>query len=240
MGGQILRKEVESEQLSLKKSRDSLQAQAGELFANSQCRWIFQTNNLPDFPYGTEPLPLNDTNRVARLQRQLVAIELVRAWAQIHGIKLQYWPELTFFVGGPSVYQRVNGENQFWSASSATATANFFWTIDTRGYVAMQLRQTRREQELELARLQLDSQDLISRLLAAQRLVGELQEQIQQLDRLIAALDNIPQDLDVTSIVQSMESNRSLRLQRFKLRRDLAEVNTLFWFVDEQRWPAGT
>ncbi|MDB6112637.1 MAG: hypothetical protein JWR69_4387, partial [Pedosphaera sp.] len=105
-----------------------------------------------------------------------------------------------------------------------------------RGYVRLQLRQTRREQELQLARLRQDSQELIDRLLAAQRLAGSLQEQVGQLDRLISLLDNVPQELDLNSLLQAADSNRSLRYQRFKLRRDLAEVNTLFWFVDEQQW----
>ncbi len=167
---------------------------------------------------------------------RLVALELVRAWAQIHGIKLQYWPELTIFVSGPSAFQSVNGETHFWSSSDVVATADFFWTLDTRGYVSLQLRQTRREQELEFAQLRMDSDELIQRLLAAQRLGGSLRTQIEQLDRLISALNNVPQDLDLNSLIQAMESNRSLRFQRFKLRRDLAELDTLFWFVDEQQW----
>jgi hypothetical protein len=236
LAGPIMLKEIESEQLGLEKSLVDLQTHIGEVLADPQYRWVLSTNGLPDFQYESQPLMLSDTNRVASLQMKLVALELVRAWAQIRGIKLQYWPELTIFVTGPSVYQRVNGENQFWSSADVRATANFFWTLDTRGYVSLQLRQTRREQELELARLKQDSQELIDRLLAAQRLAGSLRKQIRDLDRLIALLDNVPHELDLNSILQAAESNRSLRYQRFKLRRDLAEVNTLFWFVDEQQW----
>jgi outer membrane protein TolC len=236
LAGDILLKEIESEELSLKTSAESLQTHASELLADTQYHWTFRTNNLPDFPYEEQPLPLNNTNRVARLQMRLVALELVRAWAQIHGIKLQYWPELTIFVSGPSAFQSVNGETHFWSSSDVVATADFFWTLDTRGYVSLQLRQTRREQELEFAQLRMDSDELIQRLLAAQRLGGSLRTQIEQLDRLISALNNVPQDLDLNSLIQAMESNRSLRFQRFKLRRDLAELDTLFWFVDEQQW----
>lgn len=236
LAGQVMTREIESQQLVLTQSKESLQSRIGELLADPQYRWVLTTNALPDFSYENQPLPLDDTNRVARLQMKLVAIELVRAWAQIHGIKLQYWPELSIFVSGPSVYQRVNGESHFWSSADVMATANLFWNIDTRGYVAMQLRQTRREQELELARLRQDSQELIDRLLSAQRVASSLREQIQQLDRLISLLENVPQDLDLNSILQAAESNRSLRFQRFKLRRDLAEVNSLFWFVDEQKW----
>jgi hypothetical protein len=237
LAGEILLKEVESEELSLKTSAATLQSRATDLLADSQYQWDLETNNLPAFTYDLDPLPLNDTNRVARLQMELVALELVGAWAQIHGIKLQYWPELMIFVSGPSVFQRENGQTHFWSSADVTATADFFWSLDTRGNVALQLRQTRREQELEYAQLRLDADALIQQLLAAQRLVGSLHTQIDQLDRLMAELDKVPQDMDLNSLLQAMDSNRTLRFQRSKLRRDLAEAETLFWFVDEQQWP---
>ncbi len=236
LAGQLLLKDIKTQQLLLTRSREDFQTHLSDLLMDRQYRWVLSTNGLPEFNYETKPLPLNDTNRVAQLQTRLVALELVAAWAQIQGIKLQYWPELTIFVTGPSVYQVVNGQSQFWSAGEVVAQADFFWSIDTRGYVGLQLRQTRREQELQAAQLQQDSRALIDRLLAAQRLAGSLLEQISQLDRLISLLGIIPQDLDFNSLLQAADSNRSLRYQRFKLRRELAELNTLFWFVDEQRW----
>ncbi len=236
--GELMLKDIETRELSLDKSRESLQSTLGQLFAEAQFRWVLNTNGLPDFRYADQPLPLADTNRVARLQINLAALELVRAWAQIKGIKLQYWPELAIFVTGPSVFQVANGQNSFWSASQVIASANFFWTLDTRGYVRLQLRQTRREQELELAQLRQDSLDLVNRLLTAQRLAISLRRQLGELDRLIGMLDQVPQDMDIDSMLQAADSGRALRLQRYKLRHDLAEVNTLFWFVDETKWVA--
>ena len=54
-------------------------------------------------------------------------------------------------------------------AKDVQASADFFWNLDTRGYVSQQLRQTKREQELEIEQLRLDSEALIDRLLAAQK-----------------------------------------------------------------------
>ncbi len=238
LSGELMLKEIKTRELLLAKDRDDFQGSLGDLLMNRQFHWVLTTSNLPAFDYETHPLRLNDTNRVAQLQTRLVALELVGAWAQIKGIKLQYWPELTIFVTGPSVFQVANGHGQFWSSSDIFAEADFFWTIDTRGYVGLQLRQTRRQQELQAAQLRQDSQALIDRLLSAQRMAGSLGKQIEQLDQLISLLGQFPQDVDFNSIVQAAESNRSLREQRLKLRRDLAELNTLFWFVDEQRWPA--
>src|SRR5258708_3768670 len=176
-------KEIESQQLVQAKSRESLQTRIGEILGDAQYRWVLRSQGLPDFQYENVPLPLGDTNRVAQLQMKLVALELVRAWAQIHGIKLQYWPELTIFVTGPSVFQHVDGQDHFWSSADVIATADFFWALDTRGYVGQQLRITRREQELERAQLLQDTRSLIDRLLAAQRLAGSLGEPVKQLDR---------------------------------------------------------
>ncbi len=236
LAGQMLLKEIKTSELSLTKSREDFQTRVSDILLDRQYHWVLTTNNLPEFNYDTQPLNLNDTNRVAQLQMRLVALELVAAWAQIQGIKLQYWPELTIFVSGPSVYQVSNGHSQFWSAGNIVAEADFFWSIDTRGYVGLQLRQTRRAQELEAAQLQQDSRALIAKLIAAQRLEGSLREQIAQLDKLIALIGEIPQDLDFNSLIQSVDSRRSLREQRYKLRYDLAELNTLFWFVDERKW----
>lgn len=234
--GQVMLKEIRSRQLSLEKSRENFQAQVSTILADQQYHWSLVTNGLPQFDYEDHPLALNDTNSVAQLQTRLVALEFVAAWAQIHGIKLQYWPELAIFVGGPSVYQRVNGQNQFWSSADVTASANFFWSIDTRGYISQQLRQTRREQDLQAAQLQLDSRALIAQLIAAQRLAGSLRDQFTQLDKFLDLLGTVPQDADLSSIIRNADLNRTLRYQRFKLRQDLAEVNTLFWFVDERKW----
>ncbi|MDB6122155.1 MAG: hypothetical protein JWQ71_1148 [Pedosphaera sp.] len=236
LAAQVLLKDLNSQQLSLEKSADILQSRVGELVGDLKYRWVLTTNGLPNLAYDQNPLPLADTNRVARLQMRLVALELVRAWAQIHGIKLQYWPELTIFVSGPSVFQRIGGKSQFWSSKDIQASADFFWTLDTRGYISQQLRQTRREQELQIAQLHMDSEALIDKLLAAQKLSGSLRAQAEQLDELISVLDKVPKTFDFNSILQTAETSRSLRRQRFELRRNLAELDTLFWFVDEQKW----
>ena len=144
-------KDIKTRELSLAKSRDEFQSRVADIFMDRQYHWLLTTNGLPRFDYEDHPLRLNDTNRIAQLQMHLVAIELVGAWAQIQGIKLQYWPELTIFVTGPSVFQVANGHAQFWSSGDVVAQADFFWSIDTRGYVGLQLRQTRRAQELQKA-----------------------------------------------------------------------------------------
>src|SRR5258706_8348305 len=153
LAGSILLRDVETRSISLAKERESLQDKAGDLFANREWRWILVSDGLPEFRYDLNPLQLSDTNNVARLQLRLAAIELTGAWARIKGIQLQYWPDLTLFITGPPLYQRSGQSQTFWNAGQIRANANFYWRIDTRGQIANQLRQTERDQAMQLARL---------------------------------------------------------------------------------------
>jgi hypothetical protein len=193
---------------------------------------------MPELRYETTPLELIDTNRVAQAQLRLAAVELAGAWARIKGIQLQYWPELTLFITGPPVYQHSAQNEAFWDLRQVRANANFFWRIDTRGAIATQLKQTRRDQELQLARLRQDGLILIEKMLVAQKLMGVLREQADQLHAILPLVSQIPVAVDYAGILEATEKARSLRDQERKLRRELSELNTLFWFVDERKWPA--
>jgi hypothetical protein len=236
LAGQDLLEELKGRRLALEKQIDTLQATAGDLFADHGRRWNLQTNGWPVLPYAQQPLPLADTNRVAQLQIKLVAVELVGAWAQLKGIKLQYWPELTMYITGPPVYQRAAGAQQVWSPADVRASVNVFWQLDTRGEIARQLRQVGRDQTLQKERVRQESLALIDKLLIAQKLMVTLREQLDQLRRFLPLLEGAPAPQDYAGLWKTVETNRSLRDQERKLRRDLAELNILFWFVDEQQW----
>jgi hypothetical protein len=236
MTGNVLLREAENRDLALIKESDALQQRAGDLFGNRGWRWILSTNGAPTFDYTNNPLPIADTNRIAQLQMRLVAIELVGAWARITGIKLQYWPDLRLFVSGPPVYSRRSGMERFFDADNIRFTADVFWRVDTRGQISRQLRQTRRDQELQIARIRQESLGLIDRLLAAQKILTEVRTEIAELNQLIPVVESVAPPAEFTGIVKAAETRRSLRDQERRLRRELAELNTLFWFVDEQKW----
>jgi len=237
LAGQILTRDLEARSLTGAKERESLQDKAGELFGDRDWRWVLLSEGLPELNYPDNPLPLADTNSVAQLQMKLTAIEFVAAWARIKGVQLQYWPELTIFITGPAVYQKSSGRESFWDAGMVRANANVFWRLDTRGQISRQIRQTKRDQEMQLARLRQDALALIDKILAAQKLVLVLRQQADQLSQLAPLLGQIPPAADYTGILKANETARSLRDQERKLRRELAELNTLFWFVDDTKWP---
>jgi hypothetical protein len=236
VSGNVLVREAESRDLALTKESDALQQRAGDLLGNRRWRWVLSTNGAPRFDYVNDPLPISDTNRIAQLQMRLVAIELVGAWARIVGIKLEYWPDMRLFVSGPPVYSRREGMERIFDAENIRFTADIFWRLDTRGQISRQLRQARRDQELQVARIRQESLALIDRLLAAQKIANDLRSEIAELNQLIPVVESVPPPADFTGIVKAAETRRSLRDQERRLRRELAELNTLFWFVDEQKW----
>jgi hypothetical protein len=236
MTGQVLLRDTESRELALIREDDALQERAGELLGDRRWRWVLSTNGMPSFNYESDPLPLADTNRIAQLQMRLVAIELVGAWARVVGIKLQYWPEMHLFVSGPPVYRHREGVDTFFDANEVRLVADVLWRLDTRGQVAKQLRQARRDQELQTARIRQESLALIDRILSAQRLIADLRAEVAELNQLIPVVESVPPTPDFAGIVKTAETRRSLRDRERRLRRDLAELNTLFWFVDEEKW----
>jgi hypothetical protein len=234
--GQLLLTEAEIKKLTNERETESLQQRAAELLGSREHLWKFTTNGLPDLVYESDPMPLEDTNRVAQLQMKMVAIELEAARAQQNGIKLRYWPELNLFVSGPPIYQRAFGTDRFWDAGDLRASADLFWYLDTRGYVSRQLRQVRRQQTIQRERLRQESIALIDRLLYTQTLLQAVRDQAKQVDRELEVLKAVPPAQNYPSLMKYAEDYRALVEQQRQLRRELAELKTLFWFVDENAW----
>jgi hypothetical protein len=235
--GKLLRSEADLRDLAWQRESKGLQQTAGDLFGNRNVEWIFKTNGLPELNYGVNPLKLSDTNRVADLQMRLVAIEYEAARAQLLGIKLRYWPELNIFVSGPPIYSRQAGTDVFWDASQVRASADVFWTIDTRGYVSRQLKETKVQQELQRERLRLDAALLVDRLLFTQKIIASTSEQLRRVRAQLKLLLAIPPAQTYFAIQQYANDYHSLTTKEVGLRRELADLNTLFWFVDDSAWP---
>ena len=236
VSGQVMLTEVRIQETARSQELETLQQRAGDLFASRDARWVFVTNNLPDFRYEANPLPLDDTNRVAQLQMRLVGIELEGARAILTGIKLRYWPELNIFISGPPIYQRFAGQEKLWDASQILGSADVFWYLDTRGVIARQVRQTKRQQDIDLQRMRQEALALIDKLLFTQTLIKSTHEHLRQVDGQLAVLEAVPPAQNYSALVRYVDDYRSLVDQQRRLRRDVAELNALFWFVDEQAW----
>jgi hypothetical protein len=222
--------------LSHEREVKTFQDSAADLLGTRQARWVFSTNGLPNLHYEKNPLPLADTNRVAQLQMKLLAVELESARAQLMGLKLQYWPELNIFVSGPPVYQRIFGTDRFWDADQVQASADLFWNIDTRGNLARSIRQTKRQQDLQKERYRQESLTLMNRLLFTKKIIDGVEKQLTRVENQLAVLLAIPVAQNYAALEKYSMDYRNLTEQQLQLRRDLSELNALFWFVDEDAW----
>jgi hypothetical protein len=234
--GSMMLTEVETRELGNRHEAESLQARAGELLGDRSWNWVFRTNDLPKLRYDLAPLPLEDTNRVAQLQMKLVALELEGARARVMGTKLRYWPELTLFVTGPPIYQRAAGRERFWDADEVTASANLFWYLDTRGYIGRQLRQMERANLIQRERFRQESLALMNRLMFTQTILEDTLEKAREIEFQLEVLQAAPPLQSYAALQRYADEHRALMEQQRRMHRELAELQTLFWFVDEAAW----
>lgn len=234
--GRLMMTELETRELGYARERKALQDRAADILGSREYLWAFSTNGLPELRYHAEPLPLTDTNRVAQLQLQLLAVELEAARAQLMGLKLRYWPELNIFVSGPPIYNRTFGAERFWDAEDLRVSADLFWTIDTRGNLTRSIRQTKRQHELQRARYREETLTLMNRLLFTQQLIGSVLRQIGRVDAQLALLLAVPPANNYFALQKYAYDYRTLTQQQLQLKRELSELNALFWFVDERAW----
>jgi hypothetical protein len=234
--GRLMATEMETRELAYSREVKGFQDRASDLLGSRQARWVFTTNGLPVLRYQEVPLPLADTNRVAQLQMRLLAVELEAARAQLLGMKLRYWPELNIFITGPPIYQRSAGRDRFWDSEEVRASADLFWTIDTRGNNARMIRQTVRQQDLQIQRYHQETLALMNRLIYTQQVIDTVQNQLARVEGQLALLLAIPPAQNYTAIEKYALDYRTLAQQQLQLKRELSELNALFWFVDEAAW----
>jgi hypothetical protein len=234
--GQVMRTEMETLNLGYLRDLKGFQDRASDVLGSREYRWIFSTNGLPALNYYDNPLPLSDTNRVAQVQMRLLAVELEAARAQLLGMKLRYWPELNIFVTGPPIYQRTAGNEHFWDSEEVRASADLFWTVDTRGNNRRMIRQTLRQQDLQIRQYEQESLTLLNRLIFTQQIMDTMQKQLANVESQLALLLSIPPAQNYDAIHKYSLEYHTLTQQQLQLKRDISELNALFWFVDEYAW----
>jgi len=65
----------------------------------------------------------------------------------------------------------------------------------------------------------------------------DTQEELDRTEKEIQFLLAVPPAQNFSSVQKYAEDYRQLTQQQIRLRRELSEFNSLFWFMDEQAWP---
>jgi hypothetical protein len=235
--GQLMLTETATLELANLREERVLQDRVSDALGSRDYHWILSPEGLPDLRYDETPLPLTDTNRVAQLQMRLLAVELEAARAQLLGLKLRYWPELHIGISSPPVYSRSGGNEEFWDSEKLRFTANLIWNIDTRGNLSRGIRFTKRQQEIQRERYRQESLALINRLLFTQQLIASVRQQLQQVEAQLTVMEAVPPAQTFADLEKYAVDYRTLTAQQLQLKRELSELNALFWFVDEYSWP---
>ena len=234
--GRMMLTELKTAELANARDAKALQDRISDLLGSRDYRWVLAPTGIPTLDYQQNPLPLADTNRVAQLQMKLLAIELEAARAQLLGLKLRYWPELNIFITAPPIYTRSGGTDRFWDTEEIRASADLFWNIDTRGNLTRTIRQTKRQQDMQKERYRQESLGLMNRLIFTQGLIDAVKEQLAQVQGQLEVLLAVPPAQTYAALDKYSQDYRNLTQQQLQLKRELSELNALFWFVDELAW----
>ena len=74
------------------------------------------------------------------------------------------------------------------------------------------------------------------RLLFTQELIQSVEKQLARVEAQLALLLAVPPAQDYFAIQKYTVDYRSLTQQQLQLKRELSELNALFWFVDDYAW----
>ncbi len=225
---------------ALQRERDQLGLDLARLLGDYSAIWIPQPASLPML-YAEDALPkLEDLDRVAVLWRQLRAAELEGARMVELGAQLNYWPELRMTVSSPPLFQSQGGQTVNWDKDAVNFSLNTSVSLDTQMRNAFRLRQIRRGNALMLDRMEQDTAELIRRLeegLAAwqfnrdELLLAETRHRL-----LLQSLSS--GTLDTAN--DRLESLLRIEEQLMRIRTEQAELESLFWRLDESRWTRKT
>lgn len=220
---------------SLHREEETLQDAAAGLLGDAAVAWQLDAAGLPQFDYANAPPDLHDLARFGRLHRRLQAAELEGMRLRQRGIRLQSWPDLTINLTSPPFYQTRGGAS--WSTDQLILNLGASVPLDLRGNIARQRHETQRD----FARLEAELREQNARTLTGlARALDSLRLNARQLRLAEARLDalrTLPAAQSPARTRDNLERLLALDQQRTALRLEQVQLESLFWLLDESRWP---
>jgi hypothetical protein len=199
-------------------------------------RLELKDEGVPRVDYQQSPLLAIDVARVGVLRRKLFAIELVGAQARVRGAKLQYWPDLSFFLTSGSLWTTSGGQTVWWSSSDLQLSVSAYLPIDLNGQIRNRVREAKSDMEFLKREMNLREGVLIAEFDDKRRALVGVETELVELERkrrlllqliAIEGMDNIGERLRQWI---DAETRRESALDR------RADLTAFFMFFDEVFW----
>jgi outer membrane protein TolC len=228
--------ERESILYSLRTEADALQLALAQLIGDNTRLWRPDPADLPVLDYADNPPAYADTTRYGELFRQLQALDIEAIHLRERGVKLQYWPDLRLSLSSPPLYQNNGGNTSSWDVDQVLFTANTSMPIDIQGNISRQLRETRRDRDLQFARMAEQLDQTLQRLAASRDALALTARRQRIADLRLQGLRNLPLTQSAEAVRQNLDRLLRLDEQRTTLLLERARLEHLFWILDETRW----
>lgn len=228
--------ERESILYALRNEADSLQLALTLLIGDGSRRWQPERSGVPVLDYAESPPDFADTDRYGQLFRQLQALDIEALSLRERGIKLQYWPDLRLSLSSPPLYQNSGGTASSWNVDQVLFSANATMPIDLQGNIGRQLREFRRDRDLQFDRMADQLSLTLQRLAASRDALALTSRRLRVADLRLQALRTLPLTQSPESVRQNLDRLLRLDEQRTTLLLERARLEHLFWILDETRW----
>ena len=227
---------LEQQAFNLRLSENRLFQAMAKILGNFDYRWKFTEDELPEFSYAENPLDLNDTARLGVLLRRKQAADLEALRLMELATKLRYFPDLNLGVSSPSLYRIGNGREQGFSADDLIVHANSVVSLDTSFRLTRQLKNVRRQIELQDRIMKEQIREQIQRVILAQEELLLVERELDLAELRIETLDAQPRSTELDEIRIYLEKRFVLIERASSLRLKKARIEGGFWLLDEDKW----
>ena len=228
--------ERESILYSLRTEADALQLALSQLIGDNTRLWQPDLADLPALDYADKLPDYADTARYGELFRQLQALDIEAVHLRERGVKLQYWPDLRLSLTSPPLYQNNGGTTACWDVDQVLFSAHTTVPLDIQGNISRQLRETRRQRDLQFARMADQLDQTLQRLATSRDALVLTSRRLRIAELRLQGLRTLPLTQSPESVRQNLDRLLRLDEQRTTLLLERARLEHLFWILDESRW----
>jgi hypothetical protein len=227
---------LEQQAFNLRLSENRLFQAIAKILGNFDYRWKLKGGELPEFSYAENPLDLNDTARLGVLLRRKQSADLEALRLMELATKLRYFPDLNLGVSSPSLYRVGNGREQGFSADDLIVHASSVVSLDTSFRLTRQLKNVRRQIELQDRIMKEQIREQIQRAILAQEELLLVERELDLAELRIETLDAQPRSTELDEVRVYLDKRFVLIERASSLRLKKARIEGGFWLLDEDKW----